>query len=87
MQRGDAFDQCLGRVGPRGRLAPGIYQRITTGFGSTVRSVLRFVSSVSYRPRYPIFDLAQKLYRKEYTFHFERELAKAVQTSKFRGRA
>lgn len=70
----------------RGRLAPGVYQRITTGFGSAVRSVLRFVRSVSYRPRYPIFDLAEKLYRKEYPFHFERELAKAVQTSKFRGR-
>lgn len=70
----------------RGRLGPGIYQRVRTGFGSTVRSILRFVSSVSYRPRYDIFGLAERLYAREYPFHFERELGKAVQTSKFRGR-
>lgn len=69
-----------------GRLVPGVYQRITTGFGSAVRSVLRFVRSVSYTPRYRIFDLAERIYAREFPFHFERELAKAVQTSKFRGR-
>lgn len=70
----------------RGRLAPGVYQRIRSNFGSAVRSVLRYVQSVSYRPRYPIFDLAKKLYDRQFPFHFDRELAKAVQTSKFRGR-
>ncbi len=70
----------------RGRLAPGIYQRITTGFGSAVRSVLRFVRSVSYTPRYPIFRLAERIYSREFPFHFDRELAKAVQTAIVRGR-
>jgi hypothetical protein len=70
----------------RGRLPAGVYQRISTGFGSTLRSVLHFVRSVSYTPRYRIFDLAERLYAREFPFHFERELAKAVQTSKFRGR-
>ena len=63
-----------------------MYQRISTGFGSALRSVLHFVRSVSYTPRYRIYDLAERLYAREFPFHFERELAKAVQTSKFRGR-
>jgi hypothetical protein len=68
------------------RLKPGVYQRVTTGFGSAVRSILRFVAKVSYRPRYRIFDLAERLYRQQYPFHFNRELAKAVQTATLRGK-
>lgn len=71
----------------RGRMLPGVYQRVTTGFGSTVRSILIFVNKVTYRPRYDIFGLAQRLYARQFPFHFNRELAKAVQTSRFRGRA
>lgn len=70
----------------RGKLQPGIYERIDTGFGSAVRSVLFFVKNVSYRARYEIYGLAQKIYDGEFPFHFERELEKAVQNSKFRGR-
>lgn len=65
----------------RGRMAPGIYERITTGFGSAVRSVLRFVKSVSYRRRYPIFDMAQKIYDRRFPDNFQRELTKAVASS------
>jgi hypothetical protein len=70
----------------RQHLPLGVYQRISTGFGGALRSVLHFVRSVSYRPRYRIFDLARRIYDREFPFHFERELAKAVQSSKFRGR-
>jgi hypothetical protein len=75
-----------GKGKARGHLPPGVYQRLSTGFGGALRSVLHFVRTVSYRPRYPIFDLARKIYDRQFPFHFERELAKAVQTSKFRGR-
>lgn len=70
----------------RGRLLPGVYQRIRTGFGGALRSILIFVRAPVYKPRYRIFDLAQRLYERQFKFQFERELAKAVQTSKFRGR-
>ena len=71
----------------RGRLLPGIYERIGLGrLGSAVRSVLFFVRSVSYRPRFDVFGYARKVYEKQYPFHFQRELAKAVQTAMFRGR-
>lgn len=70
----------------RGRMLPGIYQRITTGFGSAVKSLFIFVRSTRYKPRYPLFSLAQRAWDKLLPFHFNRELEKAVQSSKFRGR-
>lgn len=71
----------------RGRMLPGIYQRFQTGFGSAVRSVMIFVRGATYKPRYDIFGLAQRSWNKLMPFHFQRELEKAVQTSKFRGKA
>ncbi|MGH8075628.1 MAG: hypothetical protein ACREO4_16380 [Lysobacter sp.] len=70
----------------RGKLKPGIYERVGFAFGSAVRSVLFFVRSVSYRPRYDVFGQAQRIYTTQFPFHFARELAKAVQTAGFRGR-
>lgn len=70
----------------RGKLRPGIYERITSGFGSAVRSIFIFVTRARYRPRYDIYGLAQRQWNKLMPFHFNRELQKALQTSKFRGR-
>lgn len=69
----------------RGRLRPGIYQRTTTGFGSAVRSIFIFVRAPHYRPRYDIFAFAQRTWDKLMPFHFQRELAKALESSKYRG--
>lgn len=65
---------------PRGRgaLAAGVYERVTTGFGSAVRSVLRFVRHVAYRPRYRVFGIAQTVFERRFPANFERELSKAV---------
>ncbi len=71
----------------RGRMLPGIYQRLVTGFGSAVKSLFIFVPRTQYKPRYNIFGLAQRTWDKLMPFHFQRELEKAVQTSKFRGKA
>ncbi len=70
----------------RGRMLPGIYERILTGFGSTVKSLFIFVRTARYKPRFDIFGAAQKIYDRQLPFFFKRELDKAVQTSKFRGR-
>ncbi|MDQ3160596.1 MAG: hypothetical protein M3Q51_06180, partial [Pseudomonadota bacterium] len=71
---------------PRGRLLPGVYERFKFGATSIVRSLLIFVKPGTYKPRYRIFDMAERLYNRQFKFQFERELAKAVETSKFRGR-
>jgi len=70
----------------RGRLLPGIYERLTTGFGSALRSIFIFVPMARYKARYDIFGLAQRTWNKVMPFHFARELDKAVQSSKYRGR-
>jgi len=67
------------------RLHPGIYQRFSSGFGSGVRSVFLFVRDVRYRPRFNIFEYAQREWTRLFPFFFERELQKAVQESILRG--
>ena len=61
-----------------GRLPAGVYERVATGFGSALRSVLHFVRSVSYRRRYPIFDMAQTIFNRRYPANFEKSLSAAV---------
>jgi len=70
----------------RGKLRAGVYERIKTGFGVAVRSVFIYVNKVNYSPRYDIFGMAERIYGRLFPFNFERELLKAIETSKYRGR-
>jgi len=70
----------------RGRLRPGIYERIAFAQGSAVRSIFVFTRSAVYDRRYDIFGIAEKEWNRLMPFFFERELAKAVETSRIRGR-
>ncbi|WP_298580589.1 hypothetical protein [uncultured Luteimonas sp.] len=70
----------------RGRLLPGIYERLATGFGSAVRSIFVFVRAPRYRQRFDIYGLAQRQWNRLMPFHFNRELAKAIASARFRGR-
>ncbi|MFC6838614.1 hypothetical protein [Xanthomonas theicola] len=65
----------------RGRLKPGIYERIDTGFGSAVRSIFFFTARATYKPRYDIFGLAQRTWDKLMPFYLDRELEKAIRTA------
>lgn len=71
----------------RGALQPGLYERVTTGFGSGVRSIFVFTRSARYTPRYDIYGLAQRQWNALMPFHFNRELAKALESAKLRGKA
>lgn len=82
-RRGDYF--AVGGGTTKGGLQPGVYQRVSTAHGGAVKTILAFVKPPSYQVRYDIFGLARGIYENQFPFHFERELAKAVQTSKFRG--
>jgi hypothetical protein len=70
----------------RGGLAPGVYQRVSTGFGRGTVPVLIFVRRASYRARYPLFDIAKTIYDRRFPDNFRRELDAAVASS-FKGRA
>lgn len=65
----------------RGKLKPGIYERIATGFGSAIRSVLFFVRSVRYRQRYDIYGIARKIFERRLPAIFQVELDKAVRSA------
>lgn len=71
----------------RGRLRPGIYERIEFAQGSAVRAMFIFVRAAVYNRRYDIFGIAEKEWNRLMPFFFERELANAVETSILRGRA
>lgn len=70
----------------RGRLRPGIYERIEFAQGSAVRAMFIFTRKAVYDARYDIFGIAEKAWTKLMPFYFERELANAVETSIVRGR-
>ena len=63
------------------KLPPGVYQRITTGFGSALRSILHFTKKATYRKRYNIFAIAQKSFDRRFPINFEEQLAAAVAKS------
>lgn len=65
------------------RLRPGIYQRIESQRGGTVRPVFIFARGAKYGVRYDILPLAQREATQRLPAAFERQLARAVRTSKF----
>ena len=63
---------------PRGGLKPGVYQRLKTGFGNGVASILHFIKPPRYRKRYDIFKMAETVYQRRTPEIFKTELQKAV---------
>lgn len=55
------------------RLQPGVYQRVKTGFGSSLKPVLIFVNRARYKPRLPFFELIEG----QVDRHFPREFTAA----------
>lgn len=73
----------------RGKLMPGIYERMQGGHGTAggLRSIFVFVTTPTYSARYNIYGLAQRQWNTLMPFYFNRELAKAMQTATVRGKA
>lgn len=89
-KRGDKFGSFFALKQKRGRLLPGIYQRGTAGAAASsalgIRSVLKsifvFVRKASYKPRYPIFERADHVYRTYFPKYFEHALKTEIDLSK-----
>lgn len=64
----------------RGKLRPGVvYERVSTGLGSAVRSVLFGVQSApSYSPRYDVFGLARAMFARRFRINLRSRLAVAL---------
>lgn len=68
--------------GRRGRhLEPGVYQRVKTGFGSSLKPVLIFVSQAQYKPRLDFHGVVTKTTEREFSDQFSAAFADAMRTA------
>lgn len=72
--KGDFFRVNPGQQGRAAHLAPGVWERVETGFGSAVRPVFVEIGAAVYRQRLPFYDVA----RREFLARYETELARQI---------
>lgn len=66
----------VGNPDPRARhLQPGVYQRVKTGFGSTLKPVLIFVKRANYRPRLDFYGIAKRTVNERFASEFDKAFA------------
>lgn len=68
-----------GRRNPR--LPPGVYQRVTTGFGTSLKPILIFVSGASYRKRLEFFETVKRQVDTRFPVEFDKAFAAAVDSA------
>ena len=67
--------------GRRKHLQPGIYQRVTTAFGSSLKPIVIFVKRVNYRARLPFYRLVESAAAKHFAPEFDKAFEAALQTA------
>lgn len=68
--------------GPRGRhLQPGVYQRVATPFGSSLKPILIFVRSASYRQRLDFDGIVRRTVADRLPDEFDAAFERAVNTA------
>jgi len=67
----------------KGRLPAGVYER-SNDKSRALRMIFLFVPGVKYRPRLDLFGKTKKTWDSVFPFHFEREMKKAIENSKFK---
>ena len=66
----------------RGKLLPGVYQRIVFAHGSAVKPVMIFVRNTAYKKRLDFYGVAQKAVDKHFDKEFDIALADALRTAR-----
>jgi hypothetical protein len=68
--------------GMQGRhLQPGVYQRVTTGFGTSLKPILIFVKQAKYKSRLNFYGIAQGAFSKAYPDQFSTAFDQAMRTA------
>lgn len=68
--------------GKRARhLQPGVYQRVTTAFGSSLKPVLIFVKRARYKKRLPFYQVVDKAAAKHFPMEFDKAFEAALKTA------
>jgi len=63
-------------------LPPGIYKRVQTGFGTSLKPVLIFVSRAMYRKRFDFYGIARKAFEERFPGEFEKAFEQAMRTAR-----
>jgi hypothetical protein len=72
----------LGGVGRAKHLKPGVWERITTGFGSAIRPVLLFVRRPRYQQRLEFFGVLERVGRDQLPYQLSQAVDLALRTAK-----
>jgi hypothetical protein len=62
-------------------IPPGVYKRVTTGFGTSLKPILIFVKRASYRKRLDFFGIAAKTINAELPGQFSKAFDEAMRTA------
>lgn len=82
--KGTRRDVFAGR--PKGRNLPfGVWERIDSAFGKTLRPIMVFTKAGRYQKRMPLLETVELVNRQETADHLRQALADAVRTSGFKG--
>lgn len=76
--RGPRYFVVKRREGRTRHLGPGIYRRVRKGDATEVRSVMVFVRTAKYRPRFEIGKITATIYQRRFPAIFAEQLARAV---------
>ena len=62
-------------------LPPGVYQRVVTGFGTSLKPVLIFVKRANYNKRLDFFGIAERVINREFPAEFDKSFDQAMKTA------
>lgn len=68
--------------GRKSHLPPGVYKRVSTGFGSSLKPVLMFVKQAVYKKRLNFLGAVAKTVDKEFVVEFDKAFAGAMSTAR-----
>lgn len=62
-------------------LQPGVYKRVTTSFGSSLKPVIIFVKRAQYKKRLPFYDLVNAAKARDFPKEFDKAFEEAMRTA------
>jgi hypothetical protein len=71
----------VGSVSSGKHLLPGVYKRIRTGFGSSLKPVLVFVRQANYKKRLNFYEITTEVMHREFESEFATSFAEATRTA------
>ena len=68
--------------GRKTHLLPGVYQRVKTGFGSSLKPIIIFVNKAAYKKRLDMFGIGERVINAEFPKEFEAAFQQALKTAR-----